>query len=175
MKLVNIFTMKELELPNNLKDKSYILKKDNTIVYLLKDKIEEYNPETEQQKVIKKLKNNYDVLYFEDEEYLLGKFNLLKTGATIYNGNEIELYEESEKTIDYYRYKNFACYFKETRPYVTLYYSYDYGKTWLEYHTKDFFTTVTPKGFYKDQYIVSDVGFYDRNDDTDIIVGEFQK
>lgn len=174
-KILNLLTKEVIELPEYLKKTPFILKKDNTVTSLLKDEIQEYNLKTKQQKVIKKLKSNYDVLYYENEEYLLGKSGRFKTEMTIYNQNEGELFVENEKTIEYYRYRNFACYFKETRPYVTFYYSYDYGRTWNEYHAKDFFTTTIPKGFYKDQLIVLDVAFYDRNDNSHIIVGEFQK
>lgn len=174
-KILNLLTKEEIELPEYLRKIPFILKKDNTVASLLKDEIQEYNLKTKEQKVIKKLKSNYDVLYYENEEYLLGKSGTFKTEMTIYNQNEGELFVENEKTIDYYRYKNFACYFKETRPYVTFYYSYNYGKVWNEYHTKDFFTTMIPKGFYKDQLIVLDVGFYNRNDNSHILVGEFQK
>ncbi len=174
-KIVNLLTKEELELPEYLKKTPLILKRDNTVAYLLKDEILGYDFKTKQQKIIKKLKNSYDVLYYENDEYFLGNSGRFKTEMTIYNENENELFVENEKTIEYYRYRNFACYFKETRPYVTFYYSYDYGKTWNEYHTKDFFTTNIPKGFYKDQLIVLDVAFYDKKDNSHILVGEFQK
>lgn len=174
-KILNVFTKEENKLPLNLREINCTLKKNNTLVYLLENEIHEYDIKTSHQKSIKKLKNNYDFLHLEDGEYLLGKSNSFKTKVTVYDQNENELYVEDEKTIEYYRYKNFACYFKETRPYTTLYFSYDYGKTWKEYHTKEFFTTVTSKGFYKDKYILIDVGFYDKNDNSHILVGEFQK
>lgn len=175
-KLLNLLTKEVYDLPEDLKNIKLKLTDNNTLVYLKSDEIVEYNPFNHSKKVLKKLKRSYDAMYYEDGYIELGKLNLLKTEATMYNINEEEIYTSNEKTEKgVYRYKNFACRFTETRPYVTIRYSYDYGKTWYEYKTQDFFTTSMQKGYYKDKLIVLDVGFYDRNDDSRIMVGKFQK
>jgi len=175
-KFINIFTKEEYLMPFFLKDKFYVIENEVSIIYLNKKEILRYNVITKKNEIIKKLNDNYDYMYYEDGYFELGKLNLFKTQATVHNLNEEQIYVSSEKTEKkLYRYKNFACQFMETRPYITFRYSYDYGKTWHEYKTDKVFTTVTPKGYYKDKYMLLDVCFYDKKDNTNIMVGEFEK
>lgn len=176
--VLNIFTKEKYSLPNDVTGKNYILSDSGVDIIFLKDgnKVVAYNAINKTYKIIKELKNSYSTIIDTFGEIYLGKINLINTSGTIYDLNEKELFEASPKTEKrLYRYKNFACKFKETRPYVTLCYSYDYGKTWYEYKTEKMFTTVTPKGYYKDKYILLDVCFYDKKDKTNIMIGEFQK
>lgn len=174
-KVINVFTKEEHILPKYISELGYKLESDLKVVFLKDNQIIRYDIKNKKESIIKKLNKGYDFLDYNNGDFLLAKSNFLKTQITVYNENENELYIENKKTGKYYRYKNFACYYKETRPYVTFCYSYDYGKTWYEYKTEKFFTTITPKGYYKDKFMLLDVCFYDKKDKTNIMVGEFQK
>lgn len=176
--VLNMWTEEKYKLPNEVVEKNFILNdSDVTITFLRENnKVVLYNAKNNSYEVSKSLKGSYSTIMNTFGEITLGKENLLKTSGTIYDLNEKELFEATPKTEKgLYRYKNFASYFKETRPYVTFFYSYDYGKTWYEYKSQNIFTTAVPKGYYKDKYIVLDVSYYDKDNDADIIVGEFQK
>lgn len=174
-KLVNLLTNQEIELPENLRNIHFKLSKDNKLVYLKNDEILAYNPFNLSTRIIKKLKNNYDAFFYENDTFNLVKFNLLKTKVTVYDDNENELYSETDNSAELYRYKNFACRLSQNMPYIVLDYSYDYGKTWYRYKDKKFITSSVPKGFYKDKYILLDTGFYGTENNTDIVIGEFKK
>ncbi|GEM_PF-545556 len=174
-KVLDVFTKEEYELPNRIKGTGYKLEKKLHLTFLQNNEIIDYDIVSKNETIKKKLSKNYDFLSISNDEILLAKANLLKTKITVYDINEKELYTETEKTNNYYRYKNFVCFLKETRPYVTINYSYDYGKNWYQYHTKEFFTTIIKKGFYKDKYILLDIGNYNKNDNSHILVGEFEK
>ncbi|MDB0601933.1 hypothetical protein [Tenacibaculum maritimum] len=175
-KFINLLTKEEYPIPDFLKGKNYIIEKKASVVYLDKKEIKKYNFITGSNEMIKKLNKSYDFISYRKDYFELGKLNMLKTEARMYDVNENEIYKSNEKTEErVYRYRNFACKYIETRPYIVFYYSYNYGNTWYEYKTEEAFTTSFPKGYYKDKYVVLDICFYDKKDSTDIIIGQFEK
>ena len=153
----------EYPLPDDLNNQPFYLTAQGNILTLQKNQIISYDPKTQNQQIIKSFKNNYDVLLYQDDTFILGKANLLKTSATFYNEEEKELYTLDSKNVNFYRYKNFVCDYKllsSINP--SIRYSYDYGQTWYKYELKGMFTASRPVGFYKDKFIILDTTFYDK-------------
>ena len=181
LKLINLLNREEeYPLPDDLNNQPFYLTAQGNILTLQKNQIISYDPKTQNQQIIKSFKNNYDVLLYQDDTFILGKANLLKTSATFYNEEEKELYTLDSKNVNFYRYKNFVCDYKllsSINP--SIRYSYDYGQTWYKYELKGMFTASRPVGFYKDKFIILRASFHDKPDPEDrggrILIGEFEK
>ena len=181
LKLINLLNREEeYPLPDDLNNQPFYLTAQGNILTLQKNQIISYDPKTQNQQIIKSFKNNYDVLLYQDDTFILGKANLLKTSATFYNEEEKELYTLDSKNVNFYRYKNFVCDYKllsSINP--SIRYSYDYGQTWYKYELKGMFTASRPVGFYKDKFIILDATFYDKNERDGgggrLLIGEFEK
>lgn len=174
----DILTKEMYPLPSDVTEKNYILNDSGVDVTFLKDgnKIVAYNAITKSYKVLRHLKDSYSTIMNTFGEVTLGKANLLNTSGKVYNLDEKELFTISPKEEKgLYRYKNFASKVTGNMPKFEMRYSYDYGKTWKHYSTENFITTSVAKGYYKDKYMVLDVGFYDKNNNNHIMIGEFEK
>ncbi|MWP70195.1 hypothetical protein GQ591_12000, partial [Gilliamella sp. Lep-s5] len=153
LKLINLLNREEeYPLPDHLNNQPFYLTAQGNILTLQKNQIISYDPKTQNQQIIKSFKNNYDILLYQDDTFVLGKPNLLKTSATFYNEEEKELYTIDSKNANFYRYKNFVCDYKSLSSiYPSIRYSYDYGQTWFEQKFTGFFSASRPIGFYKDK------------------------
>ncbi len=181
LKLINLLNREEeYPLPDYLNNQPFYLTAQGNILTLQKNQIISYDPKTQNQQIIKSFKNNYDILLYQDDTFILGKPNLLKTSATFYNEEEKELYTIDSNNANFYRYKNFVCDYKSLSSiYPSIRYSYDYGQTWFEQKFTGFFSASRPIGFYKDKFIIFHASFHDKPEPENrggrILIGEFEK
>lgn len=183
-KVVNLFNVKEeYSIPSDIIDYNIFHIEDTKIVYRSNNgqEIKEYNAKTKETRLVKKLNGNYAYWMKKNGEIFLKRVidekedgHVYRYG--IYDINEQKLYEETNETEYYYRYKNFVCDFSELGAKPTLRYSYDYGNTWTTHNVTDFTIMRRVFGFYQNKFLVTE-GIYWRGDSDEsggrVMVGEF--
>lgn len=183
-KVVNLFNVKEeYSISSDIMSHNTFHIGDTKIVYRSNhdQEIKEYNAKTKETRLIKKLNGNYAYWMKRNGEIFLKKIIEEKEDGHvyrygIYDMNENKLYEETNETEYYYRYKNFVCDFIELGAKSTLRYSYDYGNTWTTHNVRDFTIMRRVFGFYQDKFLVTEGIFWHGDSDESggrIMVGEF--